>query len=172
MKALIMALLLGVNAWGQNELDGQWSLDLPNHEAGWLSVEKDRVELLWAVGAARPVGKFTRKGDALTFEKAIKRPLAPKDEAATRHLITLKAQGDALTATMHPVEAKEPVSPIEFSGKAIEIGFDPKFIADMLKVLEPDAPITLQLTDEKVPAVFTQEPNYTYVVVPLVGAPK
>ena len=60
--------------------------------------------------------------------------------------------------------------PVEFSGKAIEIGFDPKFIGDMLKMLEPDAPITMQLTDEKVPAVFTQDPNYTYVVVPLVGA--
>ncbi len=117
MKALVMALLVGVSASGQDALDGQWSLDLPNHEAGWLSVEKDRVELLWAVGAARPVEKFTWKGDALTFEKAIKRPLAPKEEAATRYLITLKAQGDGLTATMHPVEAKEPVSPIEFSGK-------------------------------------------------------
>ena len=46
MKALVMALLVGVSASGQDALDGQWSLDLPNHEAGWLSVEKDRVELL------------------------------------------------------------------------------------------------------------------------------
>ena len=60
--------------------------------------------------------------------------------------------------------------PIEFEHKPIEISFDPKFIADMLKVLEPDAPVTLEISDEKTPAVFRQEPNYTYVVVPLVTA--
>ena len=31
--------------------------------------------------------------------------------------------------------------PIEFDHKPIEISFDPKFVNDMLKVLEPDAPV-------------------------------
>jgi DNA polymerase-3 subunit beta len=60
--------------------------------------------------------------------------------------------------------------PIEFDHKPIEISFDPKFVLDMLKVLEPDAAVTLEITDDKVPAVFQQDSNYTYVVVPLVTA--
>jgi DNA polymerase III subunit beta len=59
--------------------------------------------------------------------------------------------------------------PLDFEGKALEISFDPKFVIDMLRVLEPDTPLTLELTDNATPAVFRHEPNYLYVVVPLVG---
>ena len=31
--------------------------------------------------------------------------------------------------------------PIEYDGKALEISFDPKFVVDMLRVLEPDTPL-------------------------------
>ena len=62
--------------------------------------------------------------------------------------------------------------PVEYDAKKpLEISFDPKFLQDMLKVLEPDAPVTLDLTDGNTPAVFRQEPNYLYVVVPLVATP-
>lgn len=60
--------------------------------------------------------------------------------------------------------------PLDYEGKAIEISFDPKFVVDMLRVLEPDTPLTLELTDNATPAVFRHEPNYLYVVVPLVGS--
>lgn len=60
--------------------------------------------------------------------------------------------------------------PLDFEGKAMEISFDPKFLVDMLKVLDPDTSLTLDLLDSKGPAVFRAEPNYTYVVVPLVAA--
>lgn len=60
--------------------------------------------------------------------------------------------------------------PLEYEGKALEISFDPKFVVDMLRVLEPDTPLTLELTDASTPAVFRHEPNYLYVVVPLVGS--
>ncbi len=59
--------------------------------------------------------------------------------------------------------------PLDYEGKAIEISFDPKFVVDMLRVLEPDTPLTLELTDNTTPAVFRHEPSYLYVVVPLVG---
>jgi DNA polymerase-3 subunit beta len=60
--------------------------------------------------------------------------------------------------------------PLDYDGKALEISFDPKFVVDMLRVLEPDTPLTLELTDASTPAVFRHEPNYLYVVVPLVGS--
>ncbi len=58
--------------------------------------------------------------------------------------------------------------PVEYDGKAIEISFDPKFLVDMLRVLEPDTQLMLEVTDSSTPAVFRNEPNYLYVVVPLV----
>ncbi len=60
--------------------------------------------------------------------------------------------------------------PVDHEGKTIEISFDPKFLVDMLRVLEPDTPLVLEVTDSATPAVFRQEPNYLYVVVPLVAA--
>jgi DNA polymerase III subunit beta len=59
--------------------------------------------------------------------------------------------------------------PVEYDGKAIEISFDPKFLVDMLRVLEPDTPLILEVTDSSTPAVFRNDPNYLYVVVPLVA---
>lgn len=59
--------------------------------------------------------------------------------------------------------------PIDFDGKAIEISFDPKFLVDMLRILEPDVALTLDLIDTQSAAVFRQDPNYLYVVVPLVA---
>lgn len=58
--------------------------------------------------------------------------------------------------------------PIEYDGKGIEISFDPKFLNDMLRVLEPDTALTLEMSESEKPAVFRQEPNYLYVLVPLV----
>jgi DNA polymerase-3 subunit beta len=75
--------------------------------------------------------------------------------------LTLRAQG--AESGQSRVEL-----PIEYDGKGLEINFDPKFLVDMLRVLEPDAQLTLDMTDGSAPAVFRQEPNYLYVIVPLV----
>jgi DNA polymerase-3 subunit beta len=77
--------------------------------------------------------------------------------------LTLRAQG--AEAGQSRVEL-----PIEYSGKNLEISFDPKFLIDMLKVLEPDTALTLDLNDGSAPAVFHYEPSYVYVVVPLVAS--
>lgn len=59
--------------------------------------------------------------------------------------------------------------PLDFEGKAIEISFDPKFLIDMLRVLEPDTSLTLELSDSNTPAIFRGDKEYVYVVVPLVA---
>jgi DNA polymerase III subunit beta len=75
--------------------------------------------------------------------------------------LTLRAQG--AESGQSRVEL-----PIEYDGKGLEINFDPKFLIDMLRVLEPDTPLVLDMTDSTAPAVFRHEPNYLYVIVPLV----
>ena len=77
--------------------------------------------------------------------------------------LTLKAQG--AEAGQSRVEL-----PIEYGGKGLEISFDPKFLIDLLKVFQPDTALTLDLNDASSPAVFRQEPDYLYVVVPLVAS--
>lgn len=75
--------------------------------------------------------------------------------------LTLRAQG--VETGQSRVEL-----PIEYDGKGLEISFDPKFVVDMLRVLEPDTPLTLDMNDGSSPAVIRHEPSYLYVIVPLV----
>jgi DNA polymerase-3 subunit beta len=57
--------------------------------------------------------------------------------------------------------------PIEYEGKLIEIAFQPKFVTDMLHVLEPDASVTLELADANSAALFKAGDDYSYIVMPL-----
>jgi DNA polymerase III subunit beta len=78
-----------------------------------------------------------------------------------KHKLTLQARG-AASGRSH-VEM-----PIGYDGKAIEINFDPKFLVDMLRILDPETPLTLELLDSNKPALFRNEAgSYLYVVVPL-----
>ncbi len=56
--------------------------------------------------------------------------------------------------------------PLEYDGKAVDIRFDPKYLTDMLRVLDEDAALTLELVDGTSPALF-RTGNYSYIVMPL-----
>jgi len=57
--------------------------------------------------------------------------------------------------------------PVSFDGVPFVITFDPRFVQEFLRVLEPAAPVSLQLVDGNSAAVFKADDNYTYVVMPL-----
>lgn len=99
--------------FSQDALTGQWALELPNQEVGWLNIEDAKVELMWGVGSARPLEKFDRQGGTLSFDKVIKRPLAPKEEPAVKYRITMTADGAALRGSIQPGNGAASV----FSGK-------------------------------------------------------
>lgn len=105
-----------------------------------------------------------------TFHSAVRQAAIMTDDESKRVIFTFAKKGLTLKAKGAESGRSKVELPIDFDHKAIEISFDPKFVADMLKVLEPDASITLEITDEKMPAVFRHDGNYTYVVVPLVAA--
>jgi len=104
------------------------------------------------------------------FHSAIRQAAIMTDDESKKVVFHFTKNKLTLQASAAETGRSKVEMPIEFNHKAIDIGFDPKFVGDMLKVLEPDAPVTMQLTDDKTPVVFSQEPNYTYVVVPLVSA--
>jgi DNA polymerase-3 subunit beta len=57
--------------------------------------------------------------------------------------------------------------PISYEGDPVEITFDPRYLTDALKTLDPASPIAAELIDHKSAAVFKTEDGYTYVVMPL-----
>jgi DNA polymerase III subunit beta len=57
--------------------------------------------------------------------------------------------------------------PIDFDGKTVDITFDPRFVVDMLRVLDPESEATLELVDANSPALFKSGDDYSYIVMPL-----
>jgi DNA polymerase-3 subunit beta len=57
--------------------------------------------------------------------------------------------------------------PLEYDGKTIDINFDPKFVTEMLRVLNPDDALALELSDGNSVALFRCGENYSYIVMPL-----
>jgi DNA polymerase-3 subunit beta len=57
--------------------------------------------------------------------------------------------------------------PISLEGDDVSVTFDPKFVAEFLRVLESSSQVTLKMVDENSAAVFMADENYTYVVMPL-----
>jgi DNA polymerase-3 subunit beta len=74
--------------------------------------------------------------------------------------LTLEAQG--ATAGRSKIEL-----PLEYEGKAVDINFNPAFVVDMLRILDPDESLVLELVDGSTPALFKAGDNYSYLVMPL-----
>jgi DNA polymerase-3 subunit beta len=57
--------------------------------------------------------------------------------------------------------------PIEFDSKAINISFNPGFLIEMLRALEADASLNLELVDANTVGVFRMGDEYAYLIMPL-----
>ena len=57
--------------------------------------------------------------------------------------------------------------PIDHSGATVRIKLDPRFMSDFLRVLDPGAAVTVELTDAQSACVCTTEDGYGYVIMPL-----
>jgi DNA polymerase-3 subunit beta len=76
--------------------------------------------------------------------------------------LTLRAQG-AETGQSRV----ELLTEYDAGKKPFEISFDSAYLTDMLRSLEPDATLTLDMLEPETPAVFRHDPQFLYVVVPL-----
>ncbi|MCC7424973.1 MAG: DNA polymerase III subunit beta [Planctomycetaceae bacterium] len=82
------------------------------------------------------------------------------DFAFADGMLTMKSQAADIGASTVQL-------PISYTAEPITITFDPRFIADFLKVLEPEKTIQVRLIDGDSAAVLRAEENYTYVIMPL-----
>jgi DNA polymerase-3 subunit beta len=104
------------------------------------------------------------------FLSAVRQAAIMTDDESKRVVFNFAKQKLTLSARGAESGRSKVEMPVEHDGKAVEISFDPKFLIDMLRVLEPDTPLQLEVTDSATPALFRYHPNYLYVVVPLVAA--
>jgi DNA polymerase III subunit beta len=78
-----------------------------------------------------------------------------------KHKLTLQARGSQSGRSRVDL-------PLNYDGKSVEIGFDPKYLIDMLKVLDPETPLTMELLETNKPAVLKNDAgSYVYVMMPL-----
>jgi len=57
--------------------------------------------------------------------------------------------------------------PIGYDGPDLTITFDPRYVAEFLKVLEPEQQVRLELIDSESAAVFRTGDGYVYIIMPL-----
>jgi DNA polymerase-3 subunit beta len=57
--------------------------------------------------------------------------------------------------------------PVAFDQKEIGITFDARYVVDMLRVLNEESTVNLDLIDHQSAAVFKTDDAYTYIVMPL-----
>lgn len=83
--------------------------------------------------------------------------------------VDFELQSGLMTLTSRAAEIGESKVelPIGYDGPGLVITFDPRYVAEFLRVLEPGQPIRLELTDSESAAVFRTDDGYTYIVMPL-----
>ena len=102
------------------------------------------------------------------FYSAVRQAAIMTDEESKRVIFSFAKKKLTLQARGNEAGRSKVEMQIDYEGKAAEISFDPKFLGDFLRVLEPDTALTLEMSDSSAPALFRVEPNYLYVLVPLV----
>ncbi|MGL4462313.1 MAG: DNA polymerase III subunit beta, partial [Planctomycetia bacterium] len=59
--------------------------------------------------------------------------------------------------------------PIAYDAEPMQVTFDPQFLIDALRVLEPTEQVSLELTDKRKASLLRTADQYVYVVMPLTG---
>ena len=101
------------------------------------------------------------------FLSAVRQAMIVTNEESKGVDFAFDAQALTLKSSASDVGTSNVQLPISLEGDDFTITFDPKFVADFLKVLESSSQVTLQVVDGDSAAVFKADENYTYVVMPL-----
>jgi DNA polymerase III subunit beta len=78
-------------------------------------------------------------------------------------MVTLVARGAETGSSEVKMELPE------FTSKPINIAFDPNYLIEVLRAVEGESSIQLEMTDGQKPAVVRVGEHYIYMIMPLVG---
>ena len=125
-------------------------------------------------------GRFPAYKDVLPKKTSIKVPLVagPFHSSIRQAAVMTEQETKRVLCSFKPktlvLEAQSPEAghshvelPIGYTGKPIEIAFNPKNLTDLLRALDPSDELTLSMSDGKSPALFRLGDNYSHVVMPL-----
>ena len=101
------------------------------------------------------------------FHAAVRQAAIMTDEESKKVVFSFAKKKLTLQARGSATGRSKVEMPIEYEGKAIDIAFDPKFLTEMLRVLNPDDALALELTDGNSVALFRAGEHYSYIVMPL-----
>lgn len=103
------------------------------------------------------------------FHAAVRQASILTDEESRRVVFAFRSGRLTLSARGSAGGRSKVELAIDYAGKPVEVGFDPKYIRELLKVLEPDESLELRLVDGSKPALLVNEAgDYQYVVTPLI----
>ena len=80
--------------------------------------------------------------------------------------IETRPVSQATQALSKPYPAKVEV-PVEYDGAPQTVGFNPGYLQEALKVMEPGSEIRFEFSNAKSPGKLTDSDDYTYVVMPV-----
>lgn len=112
---------------------------------------------------------FQIKIDLVTgpFLSAVRQAMIVTNDESRGVDFTFKEGTLTLTSLGQDVGSSTIQIPISFDQDPVVITFDPRFVQEFLRVLEPASPVSLNLVDGNNAAVFMADESYTYVVMPL-----
>ncbi|MFG0335714.1 MAG: DNA polymerase III subunit beta [Maioricimonas sp. JB049] len=125
-------------------------------------------------------GRFPRYQDVVPteFEIEIDLVVAPFLAAVRQAMIVTSEESRGvdfafgngaltLNSSANDVGTSKIELPISYEGDDLVITFDPRFVAEFLRVLDAADSVSLNLIDANSAAVFKADESYTYVVMPL-----
>jgi len=101
------------------------------------------------------------------FHAAVRQAAIMTDEETKKVVFTFDKKKLTMQAQGPSTGRSKVEMAVDYDSKQIKIGFDPKFITEMLRVLNPDDQLTLELVDGNSVALFKCGENYSYIVMPL-----
>lgn len=128
-------------------------------------------------------GRFPPYRDIIPKKLAVKLPVNAADFLARIRQAAIMAEGESkrvdfhfqpgkviLTARGPDTGSSEVVLDLpEYAGPEIDIAFDPQYLTEMLRAVEGEPTVTLEMTDGQKPAVFRVGEQYLYLVMPMTG---
>jgi DNA polymerase-3 subunit beta len=101
------------------------------------------------------------------FHSAVRQAAIMTDEESKKVVFTFDKKKLTMQAHGAATGRSKVELPIEYDAKPIKISFDPKFLTELLRVLNPDDGLTLELVDGNSVALFRCGEGYSYIVMPL-----
>jgi DNA polymerase-3 subunit beta len=104
---------------------------------------------------------------AAPFQAAVRQAAIMTDDESRRVTFTFAKNKLTLQAQGAQTGRSRVEMPIDYESKSVSVNFNPQYLIEMLKVLPPDAELTLELIDAGSPALFRSGSSYSYLVSPL-----